>query len=848
MSSTPPQIKERVQLGLLKDSGRSIKLAKKEIPPDIQALLKQVADHFDKEDQAVRERQIRTWRKLKLYWNNFTNIWYNEVAHDWRIFEPTTEADSYEDQAYYDRPVNVFRAYLESIIAALSVTVPAVTCYPDDATNPLDLQTAKAGDKIAEVVYRHNDVTLLWLHALYIYCTEGMVACYSYPKADEAYGTYEERVEKDQTSMEYLCPHCQAKVSETVMQFQQAQQMQEIQDQEQAATLEQMLQQSIEEIINESEAVTATEEDEYMPDDDDVAIQNEIMNEDALICPECLQELDPAMEKSPLIVTRLVGVTKQPKTRICLEAYGGLYVKVPNYAMKQSDMPYLRFSYETHYSNVIERYPHLADKAKSGSQGLTGLYDPYESWGRLSPQYNGEYPINNSTVNNYWFRPSAFNVVDEEGAKKLKELFPNGCKYVKINECFAEAENEALDDCWTLTYNPLSDYIQHDPLGLLLTSIQDITNELVSLILQTVEHGIPQGFADPGVLNFEQYRQQEVAPGMVFPAKSKSGQPLSNAFHEIKTATLSPEVMPLGEMIQQFGQLVVGAQPSIFGGQLEGSKTASEYSMSRAQALQRLQTPWKMLVVFWKTIFGKVIPMYIKEVIDDERTVEKDNQGNFINIFIRKAELAGKLGRIELEGTENLPMTWLQQKDALMQIMQAGNPALMEALMSPENLPLLKKAVGIPEFTVPGEEEREAEFEEIQQLINSEPLVMPGTLDEEEMVALEEAGQPSQQQEEFPSVEPDPDIDNHALRAEIDRTWLISSAGRLAKLENPAGYRNVLLHFKMHKMFEQQQMLQEALMAGAAGGEEQEEGKPQNSALSEQKENEDTDGQRATVN
>jgi hypothetical protein len=558
-----------------------------------------------------------------LYWNNFTNIWYNEVAHDWRIYEPAQETDSYEDQAYYDRPVNIFRAYLESIIAALSVTVPAVTCYPDDATNPLDLQTAKAGDRIAQVVARHNDVTLLWLHILYIYCTEGMIACYSYPKSDEKYGTYDQREEKDEHQMKYLCPHCQADVEEQIMQIQELISQVPPEQSQELPPMEEMIQRTLDDVISGAEHDTALESDEYMPEDDDVEIQDEIQNQGMLVCPECRQELDPSMEKSPLVVTKVVGVTKQPKTRICLEAYGGLYVKIPNYAMKQEDIPYLRFSREVHYSHVIENYPHLANKAKSGSQGLTGLYDPYETWGRLSPQYNGEYPINNSTINTYWFRPSAFNVVDEAGAKELKRRFPNGCKYVKINECFAEAENESLDDCWTLTYNPLSDYLQHDPLGLLLTSVQDITNELVSLILQTVEHGIPQGFADPSVLNFEEYRQQEVAPGMVFPAKPKSGRPLSEFFYEIKTATLSPEVMPLGEMMQQFGQLVVGAQPSIFGGQLEGSKTASEYSMSRAQALQRLQTPWKMLVVFWKTIFGKVIPMYIKEIVDDERTVEK---------------------------------------------------------------------------------------------------------------------------------------------------------------------------------------------------------------------------------
>src|SRR3970040_1341431 len=181
----------------------------KEVDDRIKHLLKQVVGLFDERDRAVRDRQIRTWRRLKLLWENIQHTYYSEVAHDWRI--PDSErAGEDTDQAYYDKPINVFRAYLESIIAALSVTVPPVKCFPDDADNSLDLATARAGDKIASLVYRHNNVSLLWLHALFIYCTEGIVACYNYPKSDVKYGTYEEKkYETIEEPHEYTrCPSC----------------------------------------------------------------------------------------------------------------------------------------------------------------------------------------------------------------------------------------------------------------------------------------------------------------------------------------------------------------------------------------------------------------------------------------------------------------------------------------------------------------------------------------------------------------------------------------------------------------------------------------------------------------
>jgi len=750
----------------------------------IQQLLKEVVDHFDKEDVAIRERQIRTWRRLKLIWEGFQRAWYSEVAHDWRIWDFDYQGSDTE-QAYYDKPVNVFRAYLESIIAALSVTVPAIKCFPDDADNTLDLATAKAGDRIALLVSRHNNVNLLWLHALFIYCTEGMVACYNYPKADKKYGTYEEKkYATEQENHQYTtCPNCGFQIADEMMPPGQMQDPAMAQQQ-------MMMQQQLEPI--KQKAYQA--KDEFQPDDDDVLVQDMVQDEGEL-CPNCLMMIAPELSQETLIVERIVGVTNAPKTRMCLEAYGGLYVKIPNYAKKQEDIPYLIFEYETHFANAIERYADLHGKLTphkiSASAGA--VRDPYAEWGRLNPQYQGEYPQNVVTVRNAWLRPSAFNILEhQEDVDLLKKHYPNGAKVVFVNDCFGEACNEALDDCWTLTHNPNSDFLHHDPLGLLLVSIQEITNDLISLTLQTIEHGIGQTFADPGVLNFNAYRQMESVPGGIYEATPKSGKSIGDAFHEVKTATLSGEVMPFAQNIQSMAQLVSGALPSLFGGALEGSETASQYSMSRAQALQRLQNTWKMFTAWWKEIFGKTIPMYIKEVKEDERDVQLNKDGSFINVFIRKADLEGKIGKVELESNENLPVTWSQQKDVIMQLLQAGNPQILQVLAAPENLPIIREVIGLTDFYVPGEDDVEKCYEDIRTLLQSQPIP---------------TGDPMMP--ETASVEVDPDFDNPDITFEIVRKWVISEAGRVAKIDNPEGYRNVLLYGRQLKFYLTQQQMAE---------------------------------------
>ena len=53
----------------------------------IENLLKDTVEYFWKEDSATRERQLRQYKRLKLLWEGFTQIWYDEVAHDWRIWD-----------------------------------------------------------------------------------------------------------------------------------------------------------------------------------------------------------------------------------------------------------------------------------------------------------------------------------------------------------------------------------------------------------------------------------------------------------------------------------------------------------------------------------------------------------------------------------------------------------------------------------------------------------------------------------------------------------------------------------------------------------------------------------------
>lgn len=744
----------------------------KKYSEEIQKLLTSIVDHIDQEDRGVRETQLRNWRQLKLFWAGFSRIWYNSTAHDWRVWD-SDNTDSDTNQAYYDKPVNVFKAYLESIIAALSIVVPPIKCFPDDASNTLDLATANAGDKIGQLIFRHNDASLLWLHSLFIYCTEGMTAGYTGIKKDDKFGTWKEKKyeQVEENHEQTTCSNCGHLIQDRVV----GNTNNSNDDNDQV------------------EQIKKQEEDEIDPGQDDVELDYNL-EQGKELCPSCMQMMDPQLTTEKFVATRLVGEINQPKARVEMHCNGGLYVKVPIYARCQAECGYLQYSYECDYLKAYEDYDELNYDTllKTITAKQAGSYDTYDSWARLSPAYQGVYPDNVVTVKHTWIRPWMFNYINNDKERdSLRKKFPFGVKVTHVNSVYACCEPSDLDDHWTLDYNPLADYVHYDPLGMLLTSIQEITNDLISLVLQTIEHGVGMTYADPSVLDFNSFSQTEVTPGGVFPATAKSGKTLSDGFHEIKTATLSGEVMPFQNMVQSLGQLASGALPSLFGGAMQGAgETASQYSMSRAQALQRLQNIWKTRTIWWKNMFGKAIPMYIKELANQggERDVQRDDDGNFINILIEKSSLEGKIGRVELEANENLPLTFSQIKDVIEKLMTAQIPEMQAILNDPNNLPKIREYLGLTDISIPGEDDRTKQYDEIKLLLDSSAIPTPSTAPTTMQPTVIEVS----------SVPIDPTYDDSAIHFAIVKKWVTSEVGQQTKISNPEGYKNVLLHGQEH--------------------------------------------------
>lgn len=742
-----------------------------EYPEELKKALVDVTSNLEKQQKTIRQSNIMEWKQLDFYWQGLQNIFFSKSARDWRPYEEgiaTGEVDLNENDI--GRIINVYRSYGESIIAGLSASLPGVRFSPDNADNPDDISTAKAYGKIANLIHVHNNSSVLFVKALFTLFNQSFVALYNYHDISPEYGTIktpQNIVIHEQVENSY-CPNCGTGLNEAPIQ-----------------------------------------DHEY---------EGELFQSAA--CPTCAQDVIPdrETETQPKTIETYVDSSKG---RVILEVYGPMNVQVPFYVSSLKNAPYLILETEHHISLARGLFPHLAARIKGEN-----AYSSYERWARQPSEAFDTQETDLVTFRRVWLRPWAYYMIkDDEMRKDMQSRYPSGVYFLLLNNLFAEAVEENIDDHWTISESPTSMYIHAAPLGRPLRDIQDMTNDMYNLTLRTILYGIPMTFAESNAIDWDKFSESPSEPGMVYPAKVMPGQNLDGMFHTVKTASLSREVDSFGERLTGAGQFVSGAFPSIYGGALQGgSGTYKEYESSRNQALQRLSLIWKMLNIWWKDGTFKACKEYARNVTTDESYAKRNGKDSFINIWIKRAELQGKVGEVEAESSDQFPISEMQRRDLIINLLSSPAQAVQQffstIIAHPENIGSVTRLLGFGELYIPGDDQRNWQLIEDLQLMVSEP-VQTG------QIQMDQNGQPQFDQNGQPvmvmqSSVPIQKIDDDSIHSETSKAFMVSEAGYYLKENNPTGYQNVMLHYQEHQqrlqMKQQQEMMQQQLMESQNAG------------------------------
>jgi len=734
-----------------------------------------IIDKLERAEELVRYRNVLKYRKQLHYWNNVQYLVESSTAHDWMTPEDILSKDPQADidPVMYAKVINVYKAHGEIIIGALTSGTPTVRFFPADADDHEDTTTAKACSKIAELIQRWNKARLLLMKSLFIMYNQAFVACYNEQKQDYRFGSLDvpDYEDVDIFERDHYCPNCGFGFGSEQWEPSGVQPV----DGEQ-----QPIGPGDASGDAESQQEDAAEPGEEPPQGIPTAQGPSPMS--PLDCPGCQKAVQPVYDDTKGQQTKQVGSSKKPKNRECLEVYGPLNVKIPAWVREQTQTPYLDLETEESVYAMRALYPEIEDLIESA-----GYPDSLEREVRVPTSYRNDFPKDVCTVQRVWLRPMAYTARrrDDDARIEIEKAHADGVYVVIINKTIiAEIVSDKLDEHWTISTNPLSETLHAEPIGAPMMPIQDITNELANLTLETIEYGLPEIFASTDVLDFDAYQRQEARPGQISPATLRAGQTLSQGFHEIQPATLSREVELFADRMTTTAQFVMGTFPSVFGGSMESrGGSAKEYELSKASALQRISNYWIILQEWWAAVMGKSVRSYMKHMQADEKYVQaKGNQ--FLNVWIRQADLSGEIGEVEPEVNETFPISWAQKRDVILNLMQMKDPNVTAVIVHPENAGLIAQIIGVPELYIPGDDDRAKQLMEIAEMLLQQPQELPGPM-----------GQPTVQS----TVPIDPELDNHAVEAEICKAWLISEVGQDAKKNTPAWYMNVLAHFKEHK-------------------------------------------------
>jgi hypothetical protein len=720
--------------------------------------LKDICKSCEDEDKEIRKSMIRQWKKSEEFWHGVQFLFWSGQEQGWK--SPADmgfdEPDDEELGSFSDKVVDIYKAHGESIISALAAQVPSLRFLPDDADSTEDTLTARTYNKIADLVQRHNKAKLVFLRALFFLANHGIVASYRYKESDEKYGTYEVpafKPEERETS-QFTCKDC-----------------------------------------------------DYQSEVD--------WTSNGMACPQCGDPNPPKEVKIKDQVPVLASIEDRPKTRVKVDIFGALHFKVSCYARKQEECNYIGLFLDQGKDTACSNYPHLVKEIQG--DGMTSS----DRFSRASYSYPIEDELQHKdmiTTTKWWLRPAAFYREPSEGRRKaLQKKYPKGCKVVLIGKQkhFAEVTPEEFDTGWEIGQAGLSTFIYSDAILRPLIQIQEMRNQLVNLIIETIEHGIPSEFARPDVVNFNTYNKFEAVPGYIYEAlPGRPGDKLADGFYTSNRATLSREVAMFLHQLDQDAQFAIGSFPSIYGGPSEGkSRTFAEYAASRQMALQRLSIVWSFITDWWTRTISGAVKMYAECIVEDEKFT-KFESGNYVNVWIKRSQMAGKVGGVEPEASESFPMSLTQKKDLLMKLIELNNDYVNSAIYAPENARIIQDAMALTDMKMPGETQRVKQTIEINEMLKVGPDGQPAQPVDTGEIGLD--GQPVMQS----SVPIDPNVDDHPVHISTLTAWMVDMTGLDLLRENPAGYANLTAHLRAHQRAEAMKVAQ--LTADSLPGQEPE--------------------------
>lgn len=789
---------------------------RKKIPEDIQNALRFLVERGEREADFGRRGHVRRMLEAEEFWKgNQYPIWSEKHFNFRTPWDYAIANGRVEDQPVYQYVINIYQSTGLTVIAAMSQKVPKVRFFPHSAKSEVDIATARAASDIAELVEKNNNIQMMAIREAYLLWTQGGFGTYTRFVRDEAMGIEQVPViENSKVPITQDHFNCQACGYEVPMQEAQAN--------------------GVPTVSNGSENLSMT-------------------------CPQCGSPLSDA-DFEPGEVADVPVISSYDEVPAGFEKmsdFGFLHLKLPPYADSQDMCGYLQLVMDVDVAAVRAAYEpieddidaHGSDEFESTSanegdlyekQGRMRLYDAPSPYGGLRSGM-----VNHTiTYKRVWLRKWYFSAIDDaQLRKRVRKMFPDGCFVAFAANEFLEARNENLDDHWTICAAMPGWGMYVPAIGDSTIPLQKQLNDSANIIAEHIDFGsAPPVFYDAEYVSGEALTKQKMRPATFVPmVRNRGGQTRS-----IKELIHQPElkvdsnIYGYSKSLIEMVQVVSGAMPSLFGGQLRGNETAQAYEQSRDQALGKLQLFWKAVKQHHAATMRLAVECFRRNRTGDAENVILGKSNDFTSKYIRLADLKGSI-IAEPEADEDFPQTWNEIRSNLQQFMQ-NNPQVAQIFFNePANIALVKKFLGSSAIVFSAEANREKQFMEIDELLMSEPVAVPQAPTVDQMTGQSNVDPMTGQTpiDYLSTVAPDVHADDHVVHIKALMEWAVDvNGGILAKKDNPGGYANAMAHLIAHKkaMAELQMFDMSVGIAPAPGAESGGEGSDKGSGAPPKKE------------
>lgn len=484
-----------------------------------------------------------------------------------------------------------------------------------------------------------------------------------------------------------------------------------------------------------------------------------------------------------------------------LHAHTGYTVTVNFYSEDFMALPWLWLQYEANKGELIERYPQLmewidSDTGSSDSISQVGL------WTRALLSSNTgdvrKVSQNRWTYSEIWVEPMMYNFFGKKtyGLQNIplriwfKENFPRGARITLVGDKVVDIVPESYKDVWACGQPGIASTIMMPPVCKDFIPVQDVLNNIVNLNQENIERGIPLTLVDGNVLNVAAINSRNAVPGEFIEAIPGSSGRLTDAVKSVEVAEYQPDAQRFAAEVLELGRQITGVLPPIFGG--GDSNTAREADIKKTQALMQLGLVWLGALDAWRGAYTnavRILALFGADILRKYGLSEVDIQGVSELIDPETQDLSGFV--IEVE--ESIPATWGQRKDAVMFLLEGGSPEKMQVsgAMDPANAGNVQDALGLQNWTVPGNNLKEYVMDEIKGLLAEQPQMPPPMMDQDPMLGMQ--GMQGPEPMPMSSRMPDPVIIDPMMAMPLVREWLLSEEGRMNQEMNPEGWENVRL-------------------------------------------------------